>query len=687
MKKSFLSVLFLTVLFFSFAQQEDIFNLFPEYSKDYFENGVRAFHNTQYEMAISELVKSLSYQNENHLSRLFLGEAYRKAGYEKNALYAWNTLLSMGYENTALKNKISYLYNRSGMLSDIFVDKNYIIRTDLRGHYEGENRVNFLNPGQIAVGNNNHYYLTSFSTGSVIELDANLEIVRSIMTANPILQKPFGVAETKNGDIYVSDFAADKVFKINRFNVVTQTVGFKGIGEGALLGPKYLALDEYENLYVVDSGNQRINKYSADGVILNSFGKSGEGKLTEPGGIIYHNGEIFVADRKRNEVVVFDTNGNYLRAFGNDYLESPYDLTVDKLGRFIIVCERKVWVYEPQSGLAYVMEAMGERLQRGVSVSVDMEDNILVGDFNSSRLFVMSLERRRYNSMYVNVERIISSKFPDVHLMVRIEKDDFTVPMGLTSKNITVYENNRHVPIVGVGYTQTLNDTCDVAVILDNNKNILQYKDKIGVLVDRWMKSTGSNTNLLLANSVDMKSAVNKNINKHRAAVSLPLGSTRLEFLDAIEHLSGVDVVDKGEMFKTVFYSMIDRFSKKDIVFVTNAQETGNDFEQFKIEDVIQFAVNNDIRIHVVAFANGELSGVYKNIADRTGGKYLFAYEQSETKDLLTQIEENNGKIYTLSYVSNSISRFGREPVDIEVEINYGGTKGVGTSIYFPPRH
>ena len=60
MKKSFLSVLFLTVLFFSFAQQEDIFNLFPEYSKDYFENGVRAFHNTQYEMAISELVKSLS---------------------------------------------------------------------------------------------------------------------------------------------------------------------------------------------------------------------------------------------------------------------------------------------------------------------------------------------------------------------------------------------------------------------------------------------------------------------------------------------------------------------------------------------------------------------------------------------------------------------------------------------------
>lgn len=687
MKKRYLSILLFAAAFSIFAQQDDIFNLYPEYSKDYFENGIRAFHNTQYEMAISEFVKSLSYQNENHLSRLFLGEAYRKAGYEKNALYSWNTLLSMGYENTGLRNKISYLYNRSGMLSDIFVDKNYIIRTDLRGHYEGDNQVHFLNPAQIAVGKNNHYYLASFSTGKVVEVDANLEIVRSVMTANPVLQKPFGVVEAGNGDIYVSDFAADKVLRINRFNVVTQTIGFKGIGEGALLGPKYLALDEYDCLYVVDSGNQRINKYSADGVILNSFGKSGEGTLAEPGGIIYRNNEIFVADRKRREIVVFDTDGNYLRAFGSDYLDAPYDLTVDKLGRFIIVCEKKIWVYELESGLTYVMDAMGDRLQRGVSISMDMEDNILVGDFNSSRLFVMSLERRRYNSIYVNVERIISSKFPDVHLMVRVEKDDFSVPIGLTSKNVTVYENNRHVPIVGLGYTGTLNEASDIALVLDNNKKLLPFKDKIGVLVDRWMKSAGGNTNLLLANTVDMKSVVKGNLNRHRAAVPLPLGSTRLEFLDAIEHLSGVDVADKGELFKTVFYQMTERFSKKDVIFITNGEETGNDFEQFKIEDIIQFALNNDIRIHVVAFADGNLSGIYKNMAYRTGGSYLSAYQQSETKDLLTEIERNKGKMYVFSYVSNATSRFGREPVDVEVEINYGGTKGIGTSVYFPPKN
>ena len=202
------------------------------------------------------------------------------------------------------------------------------------------------------------------------------------------------------------------------------------------------------------------------------------------------------------------------------------------------------------------------------------------------------------------------------------------------------------------------------------------------------MKSTDGNTNLLLANSVDMKASLTKgNINKHRAVVSLPLGSTRLEFLDSIEHLSGVNVVDKGEIFKTVFYQMAERFSKKDVILITNGEETGNDFEQFKIEDIIQFALNNDIRVHVVAFAEGSLSGVYKNIAHRTGGSYLSAYQQSETKDLLTQIEDNKGKIYVLSYVSGSISRFGREPVDVEVEINYGGTKGVGTSTYFPPRN
>lgn len=673
--KKIMLLLFVSFLFLPLLAQTDVLNLSGEYSKDYFERGIRAFHNTQYELAISEFVKSLSFQNDNYLSRLFLGESYRKAGYEKNTLYAWNSLMSMGYEDRALKNKITYLYNRRGMLSDIFVDKNYIVRTDIRGYYEGENFVTFLNPSQIAVDQANHYYISSFATGSLVELDSNLQIVRTILTANPPLRKPFGVAVASDGEIYVSDFANDRILKINPFNFVTQTIGFKGIGEGGLLGPKYLTLDEQENIYVVDSGNQRINKYGVNGAILHSFGTKGEGKLLEPGGMFYRAGELFVADRKRNEIVVFDSSGNYLRAFGSEYLEKPYDLTVDRLGRLIILCEKKMWAYEPESGLKYGIESVGERLQRGVSVAVDREDNILVSDFNSSRVFLLSLERRRYNNLYVGVERVISSKFPDVHLLVRVEKDDFTAPVGLTPKNITVYENNKHVPIVGLGYTEELNNTVDVAVLFDNSPSMLHYRKEFQVIMDSWMRSSQQNTNVSLIHCVD-----------GRAVVFKELGSTRLELLDGIERVSASKTVDKGEMFKIASYDFIDRFSKKNVILVTDGKDTGNDFERFKIEDMIQFALNNDIRIYVAAFAEGNLSSVYRNMAERTGGDYLQVYQRRDLKDLFQKMGEEKGKQYVFSYLSDSISRFGREPIKVEVEVNYSGMKGLGETIYFPPR-
>ncbi|HBD96024.1 MAG: hypothetical protein A2015_16625 [Spirochaetes bacterium GWF1_31_7] len=677
MKLRFFAVFLILSLVCVNAQEidDDPLGLSQEYSMDYFELGIRALHASRYELAISEFIKSLSYKDNNSYSRLYLGEAYKKGGYEKNALYTWNTLMSMGYESRFLKSRVSYLYNRRGMLSDIYIDKNFVIRTELKGYYERDSFTSFLNPSQLAVDKNNKYFIASFTTGSVIEMDTNLQIVRTIITANPPLGKPFGVAVATDGDILVSDFQNDRIVKINRYNIVTQTIGFKGIGEGGLLGPQYLTTDEYGNIFVVDSGNVRINKYSKDGIALFSIGRSGTGKLEAPAGMYYSDGELMVADKKRDEIVVYDESGNYLRSFGNGYLKTPYDITRDKIGRYIIVCEKEVWIYEPDSGLWYVMDAVGSRLNKGVSVISDYEDNIILSDYNRSTVYVLSLERRRYNNMYVNVEKVISNKYPDIHLFVRAEKDDMTVPVGITDNNITVFENNKIAAVAGMGYTDLLNDTSDISIIYDNNRTMLQYNNEFKTILNKWMHSIKGKTSVSLTQANEGISIIDK-----------PLGSTRLELLDAIDTIRASTFTDKGDMFKKVSYDMIDRFSKKNIIFVTNGEETGNDFNLFKIEDVIQFALHNDIKIFVVAFKEGRLSSIYKNMADRTGGDYFVAYKRKDLKDLFTRIETTRSNYLVVSYVSNSLSRFGREPVRVEVEINYSGMKGLGDTIYFPPR-
>lgn len=654
---------------------DDPLGLSHEYSMDFFESGIRALHTSRYEFAVSEFIKSLGYRDDNALSRFYLGEAYKKAGYERNALYTWNTLMSMGYESRFLKSRISYLYNRRGMLSDIYVDKNFVIRTELKGFYQGNTYASFLNPSQIAVDRNNRYYIASFTTGKVVEMDTNLDIMRNIITLNPPLSKPFGVAAASDGNIFVSDFGNDKILKINRFNVVTQEIGFKGISEGGLLGPQYLTLDEHDNIFVVDSGNVRINKYSNDGIALFSFGNRGEGKLESPAGMFYRNSELMVADRVRNEIIVFDASGNYLRAFGSEYLSKPYDITMDKIGRYIIVCEKKVWVYEPENSLWYIMDSLGERLERGVSIISDHEDNILLTDYNRSTVYILSLERRRYNNMYLNVEKVISGKYPDIHLLVRVEKDDMSTPVGITDRNITVFENNRHINSVGTGYTELLNNSADITVIYDNNPGMMKYKNEIKTVLNRWMLSKKDSTNVALVQA-----------NNGRSVFSNRSGSGRLEIIDAVENSIPSRITDKGDMFKNASYDMIDRFSKNSIVFLTNGAETGRDFELFKIEDIIQLAIHNDIKIYVVSFEEGRLSEIYRNMAERTGGDYYTVFRRNDLKDLFVRIEEKPSDYLVLSYVSRAMSRFGREPVNVEVEINYSGMKGEGNTIYYPPR-
>jgi len=673
--KRIIIITLICLLKIAIYSQESI-NLDYEYSMDEFQRGIRAFHNTQYEQAIIHFLKSLSFYDDNKESRYFLGEAYRKAGYEQNALFVWNYLLSTGYESRYLKSKIAYLYGKKGLLNQIFIDKGYLLREDIKGFYSHKEIPLFIKPAQIFVDEKNHYFITSFLTQTIVELDSNLKFVRNYISTIPKIEAPFGIVVDKNGNLYVSDFKRDVILKINNKNIVEKEIGFKDIGEGGLLGPKHLLIDDDSNLYVSDSGNKRINKYTLDGKILFSFGteKNGDGKLTSPNGLFYYNENIYVCDRDTNRIVIFDKNGNYIRSFGEDYLVKPYDITRDALGRFLILCEKDIWVYEENNSLWYKIDTVGSRLERGISIASDKDKNILITDFNRSRLLVLSLERERYTNLNINIDRILSQKFPSVHVILTVEKDDFSSPTGIDSSNITIYENGRMVPMIGTLYTKNKNEINDIVVIYDRNSNMKKYKDDFKKIMDSWIKDSEGKVNLSLVSVME-----------DRVIIENDFGSSRLSILDSIDDPISGYYTDKGIAIKTGIYHMLNRFSKKAIIIVTDSTETGMDFEKFKIEDAISLAKNNDIPIYVVSFSDGNLTELYKYIAKKTNGDYYRAYKRSDLKDLFKKIIESKGREIVVSYRSSSRSRFGEEPINVEVEIEYNGIKGWAKSVYYPP--
>jgi hypothetical protein len=109
--------------------------------------------------------------------------------------------------------------------------------------------------------------------------------------------------------VYVADKGNDSVQMFdNKGNYV------KSIAK--LNTPVAIALDQQENLYVLERGRGVISIYAAQGGLLGSFGKKEEGRpgsLLKPVALMATVDEVMVLDG--NQVKVFSHKGDYLRSF------------------------------------------------------------------------------------------------------------------------------------------------------------------------------------------------------------------------------------------------------------------------------------------------------------------------------------------------------------------------------------
>src|SRR5207253_200390 len=114
-------------------------------------------------------------------------------------------------------------------------------------------------------------------------------------------------------------------------------IGATGAPNGDFNIPYGVAVDSNQNLYVVDTGNQRIQVFDATGNFKFRFGNSGagNGQFNFPRGVAVGSSQnIYVADAGNHRIQVFDSAGNFKFKFGsfgsgNGQFNSPYGIAVD----------------------------------------------------------------------------------------------------------------------------------------------------------------------------------------------------------------------------------------------------------------------------------------------------------------------------------------------------------------------
>ena len=158
------------------------------------------------------------------------------------------------------------------------------------------------------------------------------------------LNRPHGVALSRNGDIVVAENAAHCVTLIDKEGKKLRSFGTLGTTDGKFMNPKGVAVSNDGHILVTDW--HRLQKLTFDGVCVRSVGSSktgnGQMQLNHPRGIAVHptTGQIFVADGGNNRIQVFNNDLTYLKTISPGILRSlkyPYDVSFDNEGCLYIV--------------------------------------------------------------------------------------------------------------------------------------------------------------------------------------------------------------------------------------------------------------------------------------------------------------------------------------------------------------
>lgn len=132
---------------------------------------------------------------------------------------------------------------------------------------------------------------------------------------------PFGLAIDLAGNLFVADAGeSNRVRKISSDGVVsTLAGGTEGYADGSGTSaqfntPSGIAIDSSSNLYVADTGNNRIRKISPDGLVTTLAGNGEAGYTDGPASSASFNGPIGVAVDQRGTVFVADAYNDRIRS-------------------------------------------------------------------------------------------------------------------------------------------------------------------------------------------------------------------------------------------------------------------------------------------------------------------------------------------------------------------------------------
>jgi len=187
--------------------------------------------------------------------------------------------------------------------------------------------------------------------------------------------------------------------------------GTKGTAPGQFDGPRGIAVDRQGNVYVSEYGNNRIQKFSASGQLIEVIGRQGAlaGQMDQPFGLFVDlRGTLFVAEWGNNRVQRFATAGQPAYVWGSasgqksavrGEFNFPQGIAFDAQGMMYVTDagNHRVQVFAPSGQLQAVWGQRGDapgQFYAPDGIAIDGAGNIYVTEYGNNRVQVLSPDGR-----------------------------------------------------------------------------------------------------------------------------------------------------------------------------------------------------------------------------------------------------------------------------------------------------
>lgn len=180
------------------------------------------------------------------------------------------------------------------------------------GHESDPRPPQFGTPNDIAVDADGNVYICS---SEVTKCDADGSFISRWEYGGE------SIAVDDSGNIFTTggSWDARRIVVFDQSGNLLRSWGTTGSGDGQFTGPQSLALDNKGHLYVADSYNYRVQKFTVEGEFLIKWGTQGSqpGQFNLPSAIAWgSNGIVYVGEAFNRRIQMFNEDGIHLGGWG-----------------------------------------------------------------------------------------------------------------------------------------------------------------------------------------------------------------------------------------------------------------------------------------------------------------------------------------------------------------------------------